>query len=91
VAIGSSICQVAVVLPSSVTSSTRTPVAAAVVPAGTVMRNMKVALSVGWLFPGNHDMAADGWLTVKKTPSTHFHPIVMNGTPGSSICSGVPE
>ena len=90
-AIGSSIRHVVVVRPSTVVSSISSPVAAAVVDAGTVMWNSNVALSEGWLLDGYHVIAPDGWFTVKITPSCECQPRLMNGNPGSSIGSGVPE
>ena len=60
---GWSIAQVDVVDPSSVTSLSRTPVAAATTLSGTVISNSKVALSDGWLLHGNQVMAPDGSLT----------------------------
>ena len=55
--------------PSEVTSLSRIPVAAATTVSGTVITNVKVALSEGWLLDGNHVIAPDGSLATKITPS----------------------
>ena len=61
---GSSVCHVAVRRPPATVSLISSPFEAAVRCSGTVMLIVNVALSVGWLLDGNHDIEPDGSLAV---------------------------
>ncbi len=69
VAIGSSASQRHVVQPPWVLLSSRLPFAIASRPSGTVISNVKLALSVGWSFAGNHVEAPCGSPRI-NTPSS---------------------
>ena len=75
-AIGSVSCQTQVVLPPAVALDTRTPLAIAVSPAGTVMLKSNVALSRGLSFTGYHAGDPCGSPTTKAPSSVGIQPSI---------------
>src|SRR6478736_6242627 len=87
-AIGSVSSHTHVVLPAAVVCDTRTPLAIAVSPAGTVMVKSNVALSRGLSFTGYHAGDPCGSPTTKAPSSVGTQPSIEKS--GSVTTVGVP-
>ena len=78
--IGSRSSQIHVTSSPTWSSSSRSPLATAVVPSGTVISNRHVALSDGWSDDGSHALAPSGSFNAYEPSSVSYQP---TGNPAS--------
>ncbi len=86
---GSAADHVHVSRPSALVVESRSPLATATVPVGTVMWKVNVALSEGWSLLGNHEWAPSGSSMVYEPCSVRIHPMGMSQV-GRRPSPGVP-